>query len=232
MTQHFHLPYIVTFFNRTLEIVPRTDVTSNFKCFLLQTSAIRIKQQYRTNHKGPHLDLDSWTSCDASDSKHSISLYNSKILILFLNIEEIGFATAKQLGYHRLFLNSLLASRKSRSLCLGIATAPAPAVVDSWSPAAIAISLSWAYSMFTCTVTSSLNQIARVYVRLRSRIASEPVPGALIEPSLVPRLISSFRTREEKSLVTLGGSNRWLPAAQTGRLQSDCRTKSRGWVTL
>ena len=26
--------------------------------------------------------------------------------------------------------------------------------------------------------------------------------------SLVPRLISSFRAREEKSLVTLGGSNR------------------------
>ena len=50
--------------------------------------------------------------------------------------------------------------------------------------------------------------------------------------SLVPRLISSFQAWEEKRLVTLGGSNCWLPAAQTGRLQSDCRTKSRGCVTL
>ena len=35
-----------------------------------------------------------------------------------------------------------------------------------------------------------------------------------------------------KSLVTLGGSNCWLQVAQTGCLQSDCKMKSCGCMTL
>ena len=53
-----------------------------------------------------------------------------------------------------------------------------------------------------------------------------------VNPSLVPRLISSFHAQEEIAWQTLWGSNCWLPAAQIGHLlQSDCRTKLRGCVT-
>ena len=54
-------------------------------------------------------------------------------------------------------------SFKERSLDLDFVTAPAPALVDPRPAVAVAISLSWVWSASMCTVTCSLNEIARVY---------------------------------------------------------------------
>ena len=51
-------------------------------------------------------------------------------------------------------------------------------------------------------------------------------------PRFIPRLISSYRCTEGKSLETLGGLYHWIPVSDICWLQSDWRTELRGCMTI